>query len=49
MPLLVKQYIKFNKKNVKDVAVLDGERDLYHLDDALASQCQSIDWTLHTT
>ncbi len=34
---------------MKDVAVLDGEWHLYHLDDVLASQYQSIDWTLHTT
>ncbi len=28
-----------------DVTVLDGEWDLYHLDDVLASQYQSSDWT----
>ncbi len=34
---------------MKWVALLDGEWDLYHFDDVLASQYQSIDWTLHTT
>ncbi len=34
---------------MKDVAVLDGDWDLYHLDDVLASQYQSSDWTLYTT
>ncbi len=29
---------------MKDVAVLDSEWDLYHFDDGLASQFQSIDW-----
>ncbi len=33
---------------MKDVAALDGELDSYHLDDVLALQYQSIDWTLHT-
>ncbi len=35
--------------SMKDVAVLDGEWDLYHLDDVLASQYQSSDWTVYTT
>ncbi len=34
---------------VKDVTVLDGEWDSYHLDDMLASQYQSNDWTQHST
>ncbi len=37
------------KRVLKDVAVLAGEWDIYHLDDVLASQYQSRDWTLHTT
>ncbi len=38
-----------SKSIMKDVAVLNGEWDLCHLDDVLASQYQSSDWTLHTT
>ncbi len=34
---------------LKDLAVLDGEWDLYHLGNVLASRYQSSDWTLHTT
>ncbi len=34
---------------MKDVAVIDGELDFYHMDDVLASQYQSSDWTQHTT
>ncbi len=36
-------------ETLKDVTVLDGSWDLYHLDDVLASQYQSSDWTQHTT
>ncbi len=35
--------------SMKDGEVLDGEWDLYHLDDMLASQSQSTDWTQHTS
>ncbi len=34
---------------MKDVAVIDGYWYLYHLEDVLASQYQSSDWTQHTT
>ncbi len=34
---------------MKDGEALEGLWDLYHLDDMLASQYQSIDWTQHTT
>ncbi len=34
---------------MKNGEVLDGEWDLYHLDDMLVSQYQSIDWAPHTT
>ncbi len=34
---------------MRDVEVLDGEWYLYHLDDVLALQYQSSDWTKHTT
>ncbi len=34
---------------MKNVAVLDGEWDLNHLDDVLVSQYQSSYWTQQTT
>ncbi len=37
------------KRLLKDVTVLDGKWDLYNLDDVLASQYQSGDWTQRTT
>ncbi len=50
MPIIANAVVRvYRNFMLKDVVFLDGEWDLFHLDDMLASQNQSIDLTLHTT